>query len=88
MTMLQVGVPDWIVFQQTVIPILAMGLGGLAMFGVSIAPSTGGMSACWHRKEAVRLASWRRSGAGLKLWRKRPSESRNSKSGSILPSGF
>ncbi len=34
MTMLQVGVPDWIVFQQTVIPIFAMGLGALAMFGV------------------------------------------------------
>ena len=34
MTMLQVGVPDWIVFQQTVIPIFGMGLGALAMFGV------------------------------------------------------
>ena len=32
--MLQVGVPDWIVFQQTVIPIFGMGLGALAMFGV------------------------------------------------------
>ncbi|UCD24729.1 MAG: hypothetical protein JSW51_02085 [Gemmatimonadota bacterium] len=32
--LLQVGVPDWIVFQQTVIPILGMGLGALAMFGV------------------------------------------------------
>ena len=30
----QAGVPDWIVFQQTVIPLLGMGLGGLAMFGV------------------------------------------------------
>ncbi len=34
MTMLQVGVPDWIWFQQTVIPIFGMGLGALAMFGV------------------------------------------------------
>ena len=30
----QAGIPDWIVFQQTVIPLLGMGLGGLAMFGV------------------------------------------------------
>ena len=28
------GVPDWIVFQQTVIPVLGMGLGALALFGV------------------------------------------------------
>lgn len=28
------GVPDWIIFQQTVIPILGMGLGALVMFGV------------------------------------------------------
>ena len=34
----QAGVPDWIVFQQTVIPamaiVLGMGLGGLTMFGI------------------------------------------------------
>jgi hypothetical protein len=30
----QAGVPDWIVFQQTVIPLLGMGLGGFVMFGV------------------------------------------------------
>lgn len=30
----QAGVPEWVVFQQTVIPLLGMGLGGFAMFGV------------------------------------------------------
>jgi hypothetical protein len=32
--LLQVGVPDWIWFQNVVIPVLGMGLGALAMFGV------------------------------------------------------
>jgi len=32
--LLQVGVPDWIWFQNVIIPIFGMGLGAFAMFGV------------------------------------------------------